>query len=156
MTLIPPRTSRSPVSPGDCRLAQTIDVIGDRWSLLILRSAMYGVRRFDDFQAELGCPRTVLSGRLRVLAGAGLLERKPYREPGRRARSEYVLTEKGSDLLPALIALTQWGDAWLGGGEPAPISFTDSRSKTPARVTFVGEDGREVPPVHLRVKLRRG
>lgn len=123
---------------------------------MILRSALYGVRRFDDFQAELGCPRTVLSGRLKSLESDGLIERKPYREPGKRARSEYVLTEKGAALLPALIALTQWGDDWIGGDEPAPISFTDARTRSPARVAFVGTDGREVPPEHLRAKLRRG
>ena len=156
MTLIPPRTSRSPVSPEDCRLAQTIDLVGDRWSLLILRSAMYGVRRFDDFQTELGCPRTVLSGRLKAMEADGLLGRQPYREPGKRARHEYVLTDKGAALLPALIALTQWGDSWLGGDVPAPISFADARTKAPAHVAFVGEDGKEVPPEHLRVKLRRG
>lgn len=156
MALIPPRTSKSPVPPEDCRLTRTIYLIGDRWSLLILRSAMYGVRRFDDFQNELGCPRTVLSGRLKALSQDGLLAKKPYQEAGRRTRHEYVLTEKGSDLLPALIALTQWGDTWLSDGEPAPISFADSVTKRSARVAFVGEDGEAVPIDRLRVKLRRG
>lgn len=156
MAVIPPRMSKSPVSPAECRLTRAINLIGDRWSLLILRSAMYGVRRFDDFQDELGCPRTVLSGRLKALEDAGLLEKKPYQEPGRRTRSEYVLTQKGSDLLPALIALTQWGDEWLSGGEPAPISFADSATKQAARVAFVSETGEAVPIDRLRVKLRKG
>jgi len=117
---------------------------------------MYGVRRFDDFQGELGCPRTVLSGRLKALSQDGLLERRPYQEAGKRTRDEYVLTEKGSDLLPALIALTQWGDAWLSDGEPAPISFADSATKGAARVAFVGENGEAVPIDRLRVKLRKG
>lgn len=156
MSIIPPRTSKSPVSTEDCRLARAINLIGDRWSLLILRSALYGVRRFDDFQTELGCPRTVLSGRLKQLAEADLLTREPYREPGKRARSEYVLTEKGADLLPVLIALTQWGDRWLGDGAPPPISFADGMSKSPAHVAFVDDVGREVPIDRLRAKLRRG
>lgn len=156
MSLIPPRTSRSPVELGDCRLARAIDLIGDRWSLLILRSAMYGVRRFDDFQDELGCPRTVLSGRLKALEEGGLLQKKPYREPGKRARSEYVLSPMGADLLPVLIALTQWSDSWLAAGEPAPISFTAGPDKRPAHVAFVDAGGQEVPPEQVRVKLRRG
>lgn len=156
MSLIPPRTSRSPIELDDCRLARAIDLIGDRWSLLILRSAMYGVRRFDDFQDELGCPRTVLSGRLKALEENGLLKKMPYREPGKRARSEYVLSPMGADLLPVLIALTQWGDTWLAADEPAPISFTAGREKRPARVAFVDAAGQEVPPAQVRVKLRRG
>lgn len=156
MSLIPPRTSRSPVDLEDCRLARAIELIGDRWSLLILRSAMYGVRRFDDFQDELGCPRTVLSGRLKALEEGGLLARKPYQEPGRRARSEYVLSPMGADLLPVLMALTQWSDEWLASGEPAPISFTAGPDKRPAHVAFVDSDGQEVPAKQIRVKLRRG
>ncbi|MCI4645907.1 MAG: helix-turn-helix transcriptional regulator [Hyphomonadaceae bacterium] len=156
MSLIPPRTSRSPVALEDCRLARAIELIGDRWSLLILRSAMYGVRRFDDFQEELGCPRTVLSGRLKALETSGLLTKKAYRESGKRARSEYVLSQMGGDLLPVLIALTQWGDAWLAGGDPAPISFTAGPEKRPAHVAFVDAGGQEVSPAQVRVKLRRG
>lgn len=156
MSIIPPRTSKSPVATQDCRLARAIDVIGDRWSLLILRSALYGVRRFDDFQTELGCPRTVLSGRLKHLAEANLLSKMPYREPGKRARSEYVLTEQGADLLPVLIALTQWGDRWLSDGAPPPISFADGQSKSAAHIAFVDEDGRKIPDERVRAKLRRG
>lgn len=155
MSLIPPRTSRSPVPPADCRLARTIELIGDRWTLLILRAALYGVRRFDDFQAELGAPRTVLSGRLKALEAAGLIARQPYREPGKRVRSEYVLTDKGAALQPALIALTEWGDAWLGEGEAPPISFADAETREPVHVAFVNAEGREVPPARLRAKLRR-
>ena len=69
-----PLVRRSPVPPDTCNLAKAIDLIGDRWTLLILRAALYGVRRFDDFQSELGCPRTVLSGRLKKLVDAGLLD----------------------------------------------------------------------------------
>ena len=73
---------------GVSNLARAIELIGDRWTLLILRSALYGVRRFDDFQEELGTPRTVLSSRLNDLVDAGLLDKKPYKLKGRRARSE--------------------------------------------------------------------
>lgn len=155
MSLIPPRTSKSPVPIADCRLARTIDLIGDRWTLLILRSALYGVRRFDDFQAELGCPRTVLSGRLKALEEAGLLKRQSYREAGKRARHEYVLSPSGAELQTALIALTQWGDAWLSGNEPAPITFVQSATRQPVRAAFVDEQGSEVTLVEMRARLRK-
>jgi DNA-binding HxlR family transcriptional regulator len=114
----PPR--RSPLSPQDCHLARAFDVIGDRWTLLVLRSALFGVRRFDDFAAELGAPRTVLADRLKWLTAAGLLARRDYREPGRRARPEYWLTPKGAELRLPFLALTRWSDLWLADGEPPP------------------------------------
>ncbi|MEL6569272.1 MAG: helix-turn-helix domain-containing protein [Pseudomonadota bacterium] len=156
MTRLPPRTSSSPVPLRDCRLARAIDLIGDRWALLILRSALYGVRRFDDLQDELGCPRTVLSGRLKMLETEGLLEKRPYREPGKRVRNEYVLSEKGIALQTALVALNQWGDEWLADNDPPPITFTDAATKSTARVAFVSEDGVEVPAARLRPRLRKG
>ncbi len=148
-----PRTRRSPVSPERCNLASAISVIGDRWSLMILRSAMYGLRRFEDFHAELGIPRTVLSARLKSLAGDGLIAVRPYREPGKRSRKEYVLTDRGDALRPILIALTQWGDRWLSAGEP-PISFTE-RNGGPVRAGFITAAGREVGPEDLRIVLRK-
>ena len=113
-----PLARRSPVPPDTCNLARAIDLIGDRWTLLILRAALYGVRRFDDFQSELGCPRTVLSGRLKKLVDAGLLTKKAYKALRKRARPEYVLSATGLSLRPILIGLTQWGDAlaWSGRG----------------------------------------
>lgn len=151
--MIPPRTRRSPVPPDECNLTRAISVVGDKWSLMILRSALYGVRRFDDFHVELGVPRTVLSNRLKRLTDAGLLEPRDYREQGRRARKEYVLTEKGNDLRPVLIALTQWGDQWLGTGDP-PISFTQ-KSGGAVKAGFVGEDDKRVDVKDLRIVLRK-
>ncbi|MEO0713974.1 MAG: helix-turn-helix domain-containing protein [Pseudomonadota bacterium] len=150
-----PRVRRSPVPPSGCNLARAIELIGDRWTLMVLRSALYGVRRFDDFQAELKCPRTVLSGRLKTLTEAGLLERRSYQESGKRTRPEYVLTDRGAELRAALVALTQWGDAHLAGGEPAPVSFVDEETRSPVRAGFVDADGRSVDPNGLRAVLRR-
>ena len=94
--------------------------MGDRWTLLILREAFYGVRRFDSMQRDLEIPRTVLSGRLARLVKLGLIRRQAYREKGHRARHEYRLTKKGRDLYPALVALMQWGDRYLRKrGDPA-------------------------------------
>ncbi len=149
-----PLARRSPIPPENCNLARTIEIVGDRWTLLILRAALYGVRRFDDFQAELACPRTVLSGRLKILVDAGLLTRKTYKVPGKRARPEYVLSAMGLSLRPILIGLTQWGDVWLGKGEPPPISFTKMGSKTAIRAAFVDAEGREVRPDQIRAVLR--
>ncbi len=152
MTQIP-RARRSPVAPENCSLARAIDLIGDRWSLKILRSALYGVRRFDDFQSELGLPRTVLSGRLKRLVNGGLMQRQTYREPGKRARPEYILTRMGEALRPVLIGLTQWGDTWTGTSSP-PISFT-TRQGGAVHAGFINEKGQEVAQNDMRIVLRK-
>ncbi|MEO1028109.1 MAG: helix-turn-helix domain-containing protein [Pseudomonadota bacterium] len=153
--MIPPRARRSPIPVDVCHLAKAIDVLGDRWTLMILRSALYGVRRFDDFQAELGAPRTILSNRLKRLTEQDLLEKSTYREPGKRRRTEYVLTSKGAALRPILIGLTQWGDHWLSEDSAgAPISFS-SKAGSPVRAGFIDMSGREVPPNNLRVTIRK-
>jgi DNA-binding HxlR family transcriptional regulator len=97
------------VSTEDCPVQRTLDVVGEKWSLLILRDAVNGVRRFDEFRRHMGMSEAVLSDRLRKLTAAGILTTVPYREPGSRARNEYRLTPKGWDLWPVLIALRQWG-----------------------------------------------
>lgn len=150
-----PLTHASPVALKDCHLAKTIEMIGDRWTLLILRSAMFGVRRFDDFQTELNIPRTVLSGRLKKLCAAELIEKKGYKQPGKRTRPEYVLTRKGQTLQPALIALTQWGDDWLAPDAAPPISFTHVGTRKAVRAGFVDTDGQVVEPGDMRISLRR-
>ena len=149
----PPRARRSPIAPDICNLAKAIDLVGDRWTLLILRSALYGVRRFDDFQAELGVPRTVLSGRLKKLTDTGVMQRETYKEAGKRARPEYLLTEMGEQLRPILIGLTQWGDRWVGNTDP-PINFT-SKSGGSIHAGFVNETGHEVSVSDLRIVLRK-
>ena len=150
-----PRAQKSPVPLEICHLAKAIEAVGDRWTLLILRGALFGVRRFDDFQKELTIPRTVLSGRLAKLVEKGVLEKKSYKEDGKRARPEYVLTDAGESLRPVFMALTQWGDSWASDGAPPPISFTHARSRQKVRPAFVDEDGRETPMSDTRVSLRR-
>jgi DNA-binding HxlR family transcriptional regulator len=92
----------------DCSLARALEVIGERWTLLILRDAFFGVRRFNDFQAHLDIPKAVLSERLSGLAEDGILERRP--DPEHAGRALYELTDAGRDLWPALHALLVWGD----------------------------------------------
>ena len=82
--------------------------------VLLLREAFYGTTRFDDFAERVGVSQPVAAARLRELVADGLLAREPYREPGQRTRMQYRLTEKGAELFPALAALMQWGDRWLG------------------------------------------
>lgn len=150
-----PRAPNSPVPLDICHLAKAIDTIGDRWTLLILRSSLFGVRRFDDFQKELGVPRTVLSGRLSKLVAHGVMAKQKYKEDGKRTRPEYVLTDAGEALRPVLMALTQWGDDWLSEGASPPISFTHAKSRQSVRPAFVDEDGQETKLSEMRVSLRR-
>jgi DNA-binding HxlR family transcriptional regulator len=105
-----------------CSIARALEVIGERWTLLILRDAFLGVRRFDDFQRSLGIARNVLNTRLRRLVDAGLLERRRYQE--RPERFEYRLTERGIDLWPSIVALMQWGDRHLAGDDGPPVLLT--------------------------------
>ena len=94
-----------------CSLAKALDVLGTRTSFLLMREAFYGTTRFDDFVTRIGASEPVTAARLRELVEAGLLEREPYREPGQRTRQGYRLTEKGGDLLPAMVGLMQWATA---------------------------------------------
>lgn len=104
-----------------CSIARALDVVGERWSLLIIRDALFaGVTRFGDFQHNLGIATNVLASRLDAFVAAGIMERRRYTE--RPEQYEYVLTAKGRDLGPALIALTAWGDRWSSIDGP-PILY---------------------------------
>jgi DNA-binding HxlR family transcriptional regulator len=103
----------------NCSIAGTLELIGERWTLLIMRDAFHRVRRFEDFQRRLGIARNVLSNRLQTLVDAGILERRLYQE--HPARYEYRLTEKGIDLWPVLMALVHWGDKYVAENGPPVI-----------------------------------
>jgi DNA-binding HxlR family transcriptional regulator len=105
----------------ECSIAGALEVVGERWSLLIVRDTLLGLHRFDELQANLGIARNVLQTRLERLVEAGVLERRRYQD--RPARHEYHLTEKGLDLWPAVMALMRWGDrhAHPPGGRPVLI-----------------------------------
>ena len=102
-----------------CSIAQSLEIIGEWWTLLIVRDAFLGVRRFEDFVERLGISRNVLTSRLDTLVEAGVIERRPYDEA--RGRYDYVLTEKGRALWPVMTALRQWGDEWILGPDHAPV-----------------------------------
>jgi DNA-binding HxlR family transcriptional regulator len=104
-----------------CSVAQALEIVGEWWTLLIVRDAFLGVRRFDDFVDRLGISRNVLAARLDKLVAAGVLERRPY-DAG-RGRYDYVLTDKGRALWPVMTTLRQWGDDWVVGNDNAPVQL---------------------------------
>jgi DNA-binding HxlR family transcriptional regulator len=110
-----PRTYESQ----NCSIARSLEVIGDRWTLLLIRSAFEGVRRFDDFQDALGVARNVLTDRLNRLCDEEIMRRVPYQE--RPERFEYRLTRKGVELWPAMMTLLMWGDRHYAPGGPPLI-----------------------------------
>lgn len=134
-----PLRRRSPIRLDACNLAASFGVIGDKWSLLVLRSALYGVRRFDDFRAELDIPRTVLSDRLKRLVANGIMTRHEYQTPGSRARPEYVLSQMGEELRLPFLAMTQWADAWLGDNRPRPLTLRRKANDSAVRIAMVDE-----------------
>jgi DNA-binding HxlR family transcriptional regulator len=104
----------------ECSVARSLEVIGEWWTLLIVRDAFLGVTRFDEFASRLGIARNVLTSRLDTLVEAGVMERVPYEE-GERPRYDYKLTRMGRDLYPVVVTLRQWGDRWLTGEGREPV-----------------------------------
>lgn len=146
-----PAAAETSPSSLDCSIAATLGIIGDRWTLLILRDAFRGVRRFSDFQDDLGIAKNLLSSRLRKLVDAGVMERVPYQE--RPVRYEYVLTDKGQDLSPALISLMKWGDRWFADGRP-PTVLVHDRCGTPLAQRVLCPECDEVV-VHEHIRSRK-
>ncbi len=105
----------------NCSIGKSMDAIGTRSSMLILREAFYGTTRFDDFARRTKITDAIVAARLRELTEIGLFVKQPYRETGQRARHEYLLTEKGRDLVPAVLALMQWGNKHLQGDDGGPL-----------------------------------
>ncbi len=128
-------------SSENCSIQRTLEIVGERWTLLVLREAFYGRRRFDDLQSAIGCARNILSNRLGTLVDHGLMRREAYREPGQRPRLEYRLTEKGVDLFPVLIALMRWGDRWTADPEGAPLVLRHSGCDAPVQAVLRCDEG---------------
>lgn len=132
----------------NCSIAQTLEVVGEWWTLLILRDAMWGVTRFEDFQQRLGIARNILSKRLDRLVEEGLMERRTY-DQGRQ-RHDYRLTDKGRDLWPVIVMMRQWGDKWIAGegNEATLVRHTACGNLTTAVLTCNG-CGEELGPREL-------
>ncbi|MCS7295894.1 MAG: helix-turn-helix domain-containing protein [Chloroflexota bacterium] len=152
--------ARSRFEAMECSVARTLAVIGDAWTLLIIRDAFRGVTRFDDFQANLGIARNVLSHRLRLLVREGILERRPYSQ--HPPRFEYRLTAKGRDLYPIILSLLRWGDRWAAGPEGPPLLLTHLVCGQTTQGVLTCEhcgtplDPRDVRPVAARPPVRAG
>jgi DNA-binding HxlR family transcriptional regulator len=127
-----------------CSVAGALAVVGEKWSLLVLREAFLGVRRFADFQRVLGAPRAVLTDRLNTLVEHGVLQRVPYQAQGERQRYEYRLTAKGLDLYPALVALMEWGDRHLAEDGDPPLALRHRDCGEPVHLALVCAAGHEL------------
>jgi DNA-binding HxlR family transcriptional regulator len=125
----------------NCSIAAALAVVGEKWTLLVLREAFFGLRRFEDFHQVIGCARNILGDRLSKLVGNGLLDRVAYREEGQRERFEYLLTEKGVELFPVLVALMQWGDHWLTDNSGGPVVVRHQHCGADIRVELRCADG---------------
>src|SRR5215813_6701173 len=133
----------------NCSLAQTLDVIGERWALLVLRDAFFGARRFDQFQKSLGIARNILTARLARLVEEGILERRPI-DGG---RFEYALTERGLDLQPVLLAMTHWGDKHKPNPRGKRLVFVERETGHPIQPMAVhAADGRVLKARDIKAK----
>ena len=132
----------------NCSLAQTLNVIGERWTLLILRDAFFGAKRFSQFERSLGIAKNILSARLNMLIDEGIMER---RDATSGAHVEYVLTEKGLDLQPVLLSMTHWGDKHRPNANGERLVFVERNSNKPIRrMSATSEDGRALHPREIR------
>lgn len=127
-------------------VANVLEVVGERWALLVVREVSIGLRRFDEIQAAIGAPRTVLADRLRRLTAAGILATRIYQVPGSRSRLEYTLTDAGFDLLPVLSALSDWGERHLAAGAMPEIVYRHSGCGGRITATLQCECGEQTDP----------
>ena len=134
-----------------CSIARSLEVLGEKWTLLVVREACWGRTRFSDFRQALGVAPDVLADRLATLVEVGVMQRQPYRVEGGRSREEYVLTPAGEDLRLVLGALNTWGDQH----HPAPTgrgsTFVETTTGEPVTLSFVSPDGRTVEPRSVSV-----
>jgi len=140
-----------------CAIHRTLGVIGEKWTILVIRDAANGVRRFDDFRRHVGLSEAVLSDRLKRLVTEGIFETREYQEPGQRRRNEYRLTAKGWDLFPVLIALMQWGDEYAiePGDQAWSVEHVECGHPVRAEVRCT-HDGQKLGPRDTRLAAGPG
>ncbi|HEY5821763.1 MAG TPA: helix-turn-helix domain-containing protein [Propionibacteriaceae bacterium] len=132
-----------------CPIARSLAVLGERWTLLVVREAFSGRTRFADFRAQLGIAPDVLTDRLQTLVEFGILERRAYREERQRERTEYVLTPAGRDLTPVLASLAGWGRDHLPAERFSTSRFVEIATDNPVRLTFVDGQDRPIPAAEV-------
>ncbi|MDP9842106.1 winged helix-turn-helix transcriptional regulator [Streptosporangium lutulentum] len=140
---MPAKMDRSPEPR--CSIARSLQVLGERWTLLIIRDAVAGHTRFADFRDSLGIASDLLTNRLNTLVEAGVMERRPYRELGARVRHSYHLTPAGEELVTVLASLQQWGDVNRPHEDGPPVLRRSRSSGRSIRVAFVDDTGTIVP-----------
>lgn len=128
----------------NCPIGRAMEILGERWAVVVLREIFTGVRRFDDMRERTGVPRQVLTNRLAGLVEHGIVHKVPYREPGSRARHEYRLTDKGFDLYPVLIALHDWGDRYLSDPAGSPLRVVHADCAADVHVALHCEAGHDI------------
>jgi DNA-binding HxlR family transcriptional regulator len=140
----------------DCSIARSVDLLGDWWTPMIVRSALLGARRFEQFTEQLGIPRNVLAERLARLVDEGILRKVEYQI--RPVRHEYRLTEKGIGLYPVIVALLEWGNRWLDWGDDGPpVELVDRATGRPLEPVLVdAETGERLDPRRTRAAYKRG
>ncbi|RDH75094.1 transcriptional regulator [Mycolicibacterium moriokaense] len=136
---------------GECPIEKTMALLGTKSAMLILREAYYGTTRFDDFCTRVGITRAATSARLNELVDAGLLTRRPYREPGQRARDEYVLTPSGVEFMPVVWAMFEWGRKHLPNRSPLRLYHQGCGADAAVEIRCTEEH--EVPASELGVRL---
>jgi DNA-binding HxlR family transcriptional regulator len=140
--------------PAACSVARSLDVLGDTWSVLVLRELFLGAHRFDQIQQHLGIARNVLAARLKRLVEHGVLEKRPYQE--HPPRFEYHLTRKGQDLQPVLIGLMQWGDRYVADAAGGPVVLEHRGCGHPVRLVTVCETcGETLGPRQTTARARK-
>jgi DNA-binding HxlR family transcriptional regulator len=153
-TLLGPLADRDTWSAvGECPIEKTMAVAGTKSAMLIMREAYYGTTRFDDFARRVGITKAATSARLSELVTAGMLQKRPYREPGQRVRDEYVLTEAGQDFMPVVWAMFEWGRSHLPNNTRLRLTHLDCGAD--AAVEIRCEKGHSVQPDELGVRLVR-
>lgn len=140
------------VDLANCPIVRALEVVGSRWTLILLRDAFNGVRRFEDFQQHIGVSPSMLSRRLKGMVDEGLLRREPYREDGDRERHEYHPTDKAWALYPVIVGLMQWGDRYLSDPDGPPVQLIDNGSGKPVMAAIVPQGTTTCSPHDLRVQ----
>jgi DNA-binding HxlR family transcriptional regulator len=136
---------------GECPIEMTMTLLGTKSAMLIMREAYYGTTRFDDFCRRVGITKAAAAARLGELVAAGLLQRRPYRDPGRRSRDEYVPTDAGVDFMPVVWAMFEWGRHHLPTRSRLRLAHAGCGAE--ATVEIRCADGHRVPPNELAVRV---
>ncbi|HDV8501064.1 TPA: helix-turn-helix transcriptional regulator [Enterobacter bugandensis] len=143
---------RTRLEESTCPVARSLDIIGDWWSLLIVRDALRGIKRFGEFQKSLGIAKNMLTSRLKLLVDEDILRLQPASDGS--AWQEYVLTDKGRALQTVLVALSQWGNEFLFAENECGTVLVDSEQRKPLRkLALIADDGRELTPEEIVAKL---